>query len=81
MVIVADEKANFNLDNVYKPMVSKHNDNIYVKMLMKFRYQNPTIEKKKKINLIHSITKDIFDFKLLVDMVIGKNEKEENEKH
>jgi hypothetical protein len=38
-------------------------------------------KKIKKINLIHSITKDIFDFKLLVDMVIGKNEKEENEKH
>jgi hypothetical protein len=37
MVIVVDEEANFNFDNVHKPMVLKHNDSIYVKMLMKSR--------------------------------------------
>jgi hypothetical protein len=37
MVIVVDEEVNFNFDNEYKPMVSRLNDNIYVKMLMKYR--------------------------------------------
>ena len=37
VVIVVDEKVNFNLNNALKRMALGHNDNIYVKMPMKLQ--------------------------------------------
>ena len=70
MVIVVDEKVNFNLDNVYKRMSLKHNGSIYVKVQMKYRLKKKNGKKNnffsflllsltgKKI-LTHYVDKDV----------------------